>query len=231
VLAALPLLVLLGGLRGGAPTPGTEQVDVALQGLAARLVTDGHPRAVALPVRRVAVPARVPARPGHTTAGRSRPGPAPAATVPTAVPQVAAPRDGYPYRDATGSDVDPWGFTKRQCVSYAAWRLAEAGRRIDNRDGWGSALDWDASARRHGFAVTSHPSVGAIAHWDAHESGAFFGGGSTVANGRFTAGALGHVAWVTRVYADGSVLVAQYNGTGDRTFSTMRVEAPRYLLL
>ena len=30
---------------------------------------------------------------------------------------------------------------------------------------------------------------------------------------------------------DGSVQVAQYNGTGDRAYSTMRVRAPRYLYL
>jgi hypothetical protein len=36
---------------------------------------------------------------------------------------------------------------------------------------------------------------------------------------------------VLAVYRDGSVLVAQYNGTASRAFSTMRVKAPRYLLL
>ena len=36
---------------------------------------------------------------------------------------------------------------------------------------------------------------------------------------------------LTKVYSDGSVQVAQYNGDGSRSYSTMRVKAPRYLRL
>jgi len=35
---------------------------------------------------------------------------------------------------------------------------------------------------------------------------------------------------VKAVYADGSALVEQYNLSGDRAYSVMRVKAPRYLL-
>lgn len=138
----------------------------------------------------------------------------------------------YPYRSQTDFyAVDKWGFTQRQCVSFAAFRLAQHGRTINNRDKWGSAYSWDEAARRLGHAVSSRARVGAIAHWNAHESGAYYGKGSATANGRFTAGGYGHVGWVKQVYSDGSALVEQYNMGGDRSYSVMRVKAPRYLLV
>jgi surface antigen len=194
-----------------------------------RVVTDGHPQLVSIPVRPVPQPRPHPveARPQavrhpvapHRPRGR-------------AVAPAPAPADAYPYAtDASGGN-DPWGFTMRQCVSYVAWRLAVAGRPLDNAtQGWGSALDWDDTARRLGRTVSSTPRVGAVAQWDAHEAGAYWSAGSARPNGTFVAGKAGHVAWVLAVYGDGSVLVAQYNGTASRAFSTMRVKAPRYLLL
>jgi surface antigen len=145
------------------------------------------------------------------------------------VATVAAPRaDGYPWASDTSGGSDPWGFTKRQCVSYVAWRLAGAGRPVVARDGWGSALTWDDVAEQRGVAVGTTPHVGAVAQWNAGESSPLWVDGG---RGTWTAGSYGHVALVTQVYADGSVLVAQYNGTGERSFSTMRVRAPRYLSL
>jgi surface antigen len=43
------------------------------------------------------------------------------------------------------------------------------------------------------------------------------------------AGMYGHVGYVQGVYSDGSVSVAQYNMNGNRSYSTARVRAPRYL--
>jgi surface antigen len=140
--------------------------------------------------------------------------------------------DDYPYR--TQSDfyaIDKWGFTERQCVSFAAWRLAQHGRAINNSDNWGSAYTWDDTAKRLGYTVTSRAHVGAVAQWNAHETGAYYSKGSATANGKFTAGGYGHVGWVKYVYADGSALVEQYNMGGDRSYSVMRVKAPRYLLI
>jgi surface antigen len=151
-----------------------------------------------------------------------------------AVRQVAPVRvsDGYPWASDTTQGMDPWGFTKRQCVSYAAWRLAGAGRPLDNAtQGWGSALDWDDTARRLGYSVSGRPRVGAVAQWDANERSTYWSPGASSPDGRYAAGPSGHVAWVVQVYGDGSVLVAQYNGMGDRAFSTMHVTAPRYLYL
>ncbi|HUR13933.1 MAG TPA: CHAP domain-containing protein [Mycobacteriales bacterium] len=177
-------------------------------------------------------PARVPA-PRRTT--RATAAPKPTATKSTSTTsQTAQPwgANDYPYR--TQSDyyaTDKWGFTQRQCVSFAAWRLAQHGRTINNRDNWGSAYTWDDAARRLGHTVTSKARVGAIAHWNANESGAYYSKGSATANGKFSAGGYGHVGWVKQVYSDGSALVEQYNMGSDRSYSAMRVKAPRYLLV
>jgi surface antigen len=157
------------------------------------------------------------------------------APAPAAVPRAQSTRtvtDGYPWASDTSGGSDPWGFTKRQCVSYVAWRLAGAGRPLNNAtQGWGSALDWDDTARRLGYRVSSSPTVGAVAQWNAGERSSYWSPGSSRADGSYLAGSAGHVAWVVDVYDDGSVLVAQYNGTVDRGFSTMHVTAPRYLSL
>jgi surface antigen len=135
----------------------------------------------------------------------------------------------YPWASDTSGGNDTWGFTKRQCVSYVAWRLSRVGRPVWSRDGWGSASSWDDVARRRGVTVTTRPAVGSVAQWNAGERSTSYVSGSP--RGTFYAGSYGHVAWVTQVYSDGTVQVAQYNGNGSRSYSTMRVKAPRYLRL
>ena len=152
-------------------------------------------------------------------------------TVPSlhlSVTEAASARDDYPWRLSSGASADAFGFTTRQCVSFVAWRLAQRGTPIDNRQGWGDARGWDEAAARLGHAVGRRPVVGAVAHWNAFERGPVHTGGSRL-RGTMRAGAYGHVAWVQHVHTDGSATVAQYNGTGTRTFSTARVKAPRYL--
>ena len=143
-------------------------------------------------------------------------------------PAAHATGDDYPYRTDTTQSADPWGFTKRQCVSFAAWELKQHGKTISNASQhWGNARDWDEAARRLGRTVTTRPKVGAIAQWNAGERSAYYpAGGGT---GTLTAGSYGHVAYVTAVYGDGSVRVEQYNMSGNRSFSAMRLRAPRYL--
>jgi surface antigen len=138
--------------------------------------------------------------------------------------------DDYPYRAYTSNASDRWGFTVRQCVSFVAWREAQAGRPLNNAtQHWGSALNWDNTARARGVWISTRPRVGAIAHWNAGERSAWYANGSSVPNGSVTAGGYGHVAWVRAVYADGSALIEQYNMFSNRSYSTMRVKAPRYL--
>ena len=150
------------------------------------------------------------------------------ALLPLATPASAA--DDYPYRTDTTNASDPWGFTKRQCVSFAAWRLHQAGRPLKNvTEQWNNARTWDDTARRLGYRVTSRPVRGAVAQWNAGERSAYYANGSSRPNGTVTAGSYGHVAVVKKVFDDGSVLVEQYNMGSDRRYGTMRLKAPRYL--
>ena len=140
--------------------------------------------------------------------------------------------DAYPYRSDTTRGADPWGFTKRECVSYVAWRLAQRGAPIGNAaQQWGNAASWDDASRRLGVGIGARPVVGAVAHWNAYESNAYYSPGSTRPNGTMRAGGYGHVGYVQGVHSDGSAVVAHYNMYGDRAYSLVRVKAPRYLYL
>jgi surface antigen len=152
-----------------------------------------------------------------------------AMALPLASPAAATGND-YPYQAYTNNVNDRWGFTVRQCVSFVAWREAQAGRTMNNSvQRWGNALAWDTTAARLGVRISTRPVVGAIAQWNANERSAWYANGSTTPNGYVQAGGYGHVGYVRAVYADGSALVEQYNMFGNRSFSTMRLKAPRYL--
>ncbi|HUR52070.1 MAG TPA: CHAP domain-containing protein [Mycobacteriales bacterium] len=238
-LAALLLTSATPGLAA-VPAPAAAVADPAepvVHAPVALTVTKPAPRVVVrkvLPRTRVVtarpVPRKAAVRPRSHVATRpvARPKPKPR---PTQTSQPSGSND-YPYR--TQSDyyaVDRWGFTQRQCVSFAAWRLSQHGHTINNRDNWGSASTWDDTARRMGFAVTRTAHVGAVAQWNAHESSPYYSKGASSPNGSFAAGGYGHVGWVKKVYSDGSVLVEQYNMSNSRSYSVMRVKAPRYLVI
>ena len=159
-------------------------------------------------------------------------------TVRTATPHaVAAPALGaYPWAGDQTGGLDPYGMTKRQCVSYAAWYLnahgTPFGYRTQGPKGigtFGNASSWDSAAKQAGFTVSTKPVAGAIAQWHANESKTWtYPGGWS----RMTAGPYGHVAVVTAVNPDGSVAIAQYNMGGTRSLSTMKhIYAPRYLYI
>lgn len=235
VLGALSVPALLPG-QSAPVAPSVAQGRGSVAPLTAVVVTDGTPQRVVLHLPRKPTAHRpAPAAPvlSAPAAPVARPeAPHRKRSVAPRAPKVRAVQDAYPWASDTTQGSDPWGFTMRQCVSYVAWRLAGVGHALDNAtQGWGSALTWDDTARRLGYRVGSRPAVGAVAHWDEHESGAYWSPGAASSDGSYVAGTNGHVAWVVDVYADGSVLVAQYNGTVDRAFSTMRVKAPRYLYL
>jgi surface antigen len=147
----------------------------------------------------------------------------------SAVPASAA-GGAYPWRlDQTWSS-DQYGFTKRQCVSFVAWRTAQRGHVVSNhRQRWGNAGDWDNAARRLGVGIGSRPVVGAVAHWNTGESSPVYSTQNARLTGWMRAGAYGHVGYVEKVYANGSVLLSHYNGDGRRGFALQRVRAPRYL--
>jgi surface antigen len=129
-------------------------------------------------------------------------------------PAQAAAND-YPYRNDTTNASGPWGFTQRQCVSFVAWRLHQRSRDLSNRGhAWGNAAQWDETAKAKHFA---------------HERSKYYAPNG--ATGYLEASQYGHVAYVTHVWADGSVTIEQCNISGNRAYSSMHVKANRYLYL
>jgi surface antigen len=104
-----------------------------------------------------------------------------------------------PAQDAV---VDPWGFFNRECVSFVAWRLNNdnglAFRNNMNGGHYGNAVEWKQNAvNLYGASVySSAPAAGAVAWWNANYHGA---------------SSSGHVAYVSSVNSDGSVVIEQYN--------------------
>jgi len=150
--------------------------------------------------------------------------------LPGSVAQAAGTND-YPYKNQTNvTAADKWGFTQRQCVSFAAWRMAQARRPLSNAgNAWGHAYNWDTVASRKGKTVTTTPRAGAIAQWNGGEASDYWA--SNGAKGRITAGRYGHVAYVIKVISGNRVVIEQYNMSGNRSYSQMVVKAPRYLYL
>jgi surface antigen len=117
-------------------------------------------------------------------------------------------------------DGNARGFAQNNCTAFAAWRIASRlGRPNFNNYWkgvhWGDAGHWDDAARQVGITVNKTPKVGAIAVNDVHVSS--------------SDGILhGHVAYVNKVYSDGTFDVEEYNwntrlGYGRRTH--MRVSS------
>ncbi|MCA1823534.1 MAG: CHAP domain-containing protein [Frankia sp.] len=142
-------------------------------------------------------------------------------------PAALATGDDYPWRADQSSALDSWGFTRRQCVSFAAWRAASHQHPIHN-NGWGDAAHWDAAARNAGMTISTRPKPGAIAQWRGSERTTWVDGGRSR---YYQAGAHGHVAWVSGVYANGLVRLESYNATGTRSYTVMTARAPRYIYL
>lgn len=104
---------------------------------------------------------------------------------------------GYPAIWANApqdSMVDDWYYYNRECVSFVAWKRAMEGRPTS---GYGNAAQWPVNS--------STPTVGSVAVWG------------------YSIGAYGHVAYVEAVYADGSIMVSQYNWGLRGEFSTMTI--------
>jgi surface antigen len=102
-------------------------------------------------------------------------------------------------------DHNARGFAQNNCTAFAAYRIASRlGHPAfnDDWDGqhWGDAGHWDDAARAAGFTVNKTPTVGAIAVNDVHK--------------------VGHVAYVNRVYSDGSFDVEEYNWNNPLAYGT-----------
>lgn len=101
--------------------------------------------------------------------------------------------------------IDTWGMYNRECVSYAAFKVAASGRHMPYWGGRGNANQWDENARAAGIAVDGNPRVGDIAQSNA--------------------GFYGHVMYVEHVYGDGTILISQYNVNLDGRYSEKRIPA------
>jgi surface antigen len=117
--------------------------------------------------------------------------------------------DDYPWPDqltvGQGGGLSPLHYFYRECVDFVAWRLnRDAGStHAPFRWDWssltpsgGDASQWKYAWQAHGWATGATPKVGAVA---------WFPGGN-------------HVAYVSGLLGDGSVLIEEYNGMGTHVY-------------
>src|SRR5579875_605686 len=109
-------------------------------------------------------------------------------------PHCAKSGDEYDWGYWNGDTFQPydqWGYEYRNCTSYVAWRLSEAGVSASLFTDLGNADQWIGAVRgKSGVTVNSTPSAGAVAVWDSP--------------------GVGHVAWVDSV-SGSTVTVSDYN--------------------
>ena len=101
---------------------------------------------------------------------------------------------GYPakWRNAPmNTYVDDWGMYSRQCVSYAAFKVATTYGNMPYWGGRGNANQWANNARAAGIPTGTAPKAGSV--------------------GVQYSGSFGHVAWVESVNGDGSLTISQFN--------------------
>lgn len=158
--------------------------------------------------------------------GASPSRPESAASADTAAPPASSAEIPYPYN--TSTRIGPWGFYTQHATDYVAWRFFQRGISFSaNMAGPGGKVGhfgdpsmWPVNAAAIGFKVDARPTVGSIAQWGAGEQGA---------------PGTGHVAYVERVNADGSVVVSEFDWSVAHGYSqrgqagTSAVRAPRYI--
>lgn len=105
---------------------------------------------------------------------------------------------GYPSVWANAEQdtiVDSWGLYNRECVSYAAWKVASTGRFVPHFGGAGNANQWSSTTARYGIANGSTPKAGSVAIQYV--------------------GVYGHAMYVEAVNGDGTITVSDYNNNSD----------------
>lgn len=103
------------------------------------------------------------------------------------------------------SGVDNWGMYNRECVSYAAFKVAQSGRHMPYWGGRGNAKQWPGNARAAGIPVDGNPRVGDVAI--------------------STSGTYGHAMYVEAVLGGGRIIVSQYNAAWDGRYSEVTINA------
>ncbi len=98
----------------------------------------------------------------------------------------------YPFvKGPLDYGVDPWGLYMRQCVSYAAWKVASTGRFVPHFGGRGNANEWASTTARFGIPNGKEPRAGAVAMQNV--------------------GVYGQVMYVEKVSDDNTIVVSDYN--------------------
>lgn len=126
------------------------------------------------------------------------------------------PPEDAPQEPVDDFDHNAYGFASDQCTAFAAWRVRQRTPAHDfNNDWhgqiWGDAGNWDDAARNAGLRVDETPEVGALAINDVHVSSE---------DGQLH----GHVAYINKVYPDGSFDVEEYNWDNSRAYGTRHID-------
>ena len=118
---------------------------------------------------------------------------------------------GYPSQWANApmnSYVDSWGMYNRQCVSYAAFKVANTYGNMPYWGGIGNANEWPRNARAAGIPTGTTPRVGSV--------------------GVVSSGQYGHVAWVEAVNPNGTIRISHYNVGWNGTYAIWDNLSPAY---
>ena len=123
--------------------------------------------------------------------------------------------DDYPYFSSLtynqGGGLSPLGYFYRECVDFVAWRLnRDAGSTSapykyvwsDLTPNGGNASQWLYAWRAHGWKVSTTPKVGSVAWFTGN-----------------------HVAYVSKVNSDGTVLIEEYNYGGSHLYGQRIIPA------
>ncbi|MEO8528687.1 MAG: CHAP domain-containing protein [Pseudolysinimonas sp.] len=128
--------------------------------------------------------------------------------------------DDYPYPDAIsidqGGGLSPFNYYYRECVDFVAWRMnRDAGvttapwKWVWTNLAQGSARYWKTAWLNNGWATGTTPEVGAVA---------WLPGGN-------------HVAYVSGILPDGTVLLEEYNWNRTHVYGQRIVPASSYYYL
>jgi len=122
---------------------------------------------------------------------------------------------GYPFANQPDPyAVDPRLFYERQCTSFASWKFENFYGLVfyNTRPGQGSAWNWPALAHDQSYHTSSTPRANSIVSLPIGTNMPY-----------------GHVAWVNRVNANGTVDVEEYNWSSSRNYDIRTgVDMSRY---
>ena len=106
------------------------------------------------------------------------------------------------------SYVDSWGMYSRQCVSYTAFKVAQAYGNMPYWGGVGNANQWPGNARAAGIPTGSTPRVGSVA---------------VVSSGQY-----GHTAWVEAINPNGTIRISHFNVNWTGNYAVWDNLSPSY---